>query len=133
MDVVIEPRLHSVNGKKVPHSMLIPSREMIVAKIEAVSRGGTSSLGAIRNAMAKEFGADACCPVTTQRHVRAIAEDVASGRAATPYWRVVDPDAAGTRLYKGGQEFVREQRQAEARSSAKKSPVRASPSAKRSS
>ena len=114
MDVVIEPRLHSVNGKKVPHSMLIPSRAMVEEKIEAVPAGQTSSLGAVRVAMAREFGADACCPVTTQRHVRAIAESVVAGRGTTPYWRVLDPEMPSLRNFPGGQEFVREKRQAEA-------------------
>jgi len=132
MPAQIEQRMHSVNGRKVPHEMLIPSRAMVEAKIAAIAPGAVGSLAEIRKALAADTGADACCPVTTQRHLRAIAADVAARRSATPYWRVVDPETPTARHLAGGADFVRDQLRAE-RSSAKKSPERARPSARRSS
>ena len=109
----IDQRMHSVNGVRVPQSILIPSRNLVEGKIVAVPPGTAASLAGIRTAMAAETGADACCPVTTQRHLRAIAEDVASGHSEVPYWRVVDPGAPATRRLGAGAEFVRKKRQAE--------------------
>ena len=113
MAALIEQRMHSVNGKRVPHTMLIPSRDLVEAKIVAVPPGTAGSLAGIRTAMAAETGADACCPVTTQRHLRAIAEDVAAGHSEVPYWRVVNPEAPTTRRLGAGADFVRKKRQAE--------------------
>jgi hypothetical protein len=88
--------------------MLIPSREMVAERLAAAPAGRVSDLGALRRGLAAEFGADACCPVTVQRHLVDLAQ---SGDA--PVWRVVDPERPFARRLKGGPERLRQQMAAE--------------------
>lgn len=114
---VIQERMHSVGGVRVPQAMLIPTRGMVAAKIAAVPKGKRGDLGTIRAELAREAGAEATCPVTVQRHMRAIAEESVAGFTGkaddvTPFWRVVDPERPNARRLAGGAEFIRA-RQAE--------------------
>ncbi|EJC73553.1 hypothetical protein Rleg10DRAFT_2013 [Rhizobium leguminosarum bv. trifolii WSM2012] len=80
---------------------------------------GSTELGVLRRRLAVQYGAGACCPVTVQRHLRAIVE-LAFGvlekgepvSTVTPYWRMVDPLA--TRLA-GGPSRIPERLAAEPR------------------
>jgi hypothetical protein len=110
----VADRLHSVKGKKVPQRMLYPSQALLAAAIADLPRGAIP-LGAIRRSMATEHGAEATCPVTTQRALRDIAAEAVAAwesgdRAVTPFWRVVDPDAPTARLLAGGPAFIRARR-----------------------
>jgi hypothetical protein len=102
---VIEPRRKGRNGTQM---MLIPSEAMVAAKLRAAPAGEVSELGKLRTALAAEFGADACCPVTVQRHIVAISE-----KGSAPFWRVVDPNRPFAGRLAGGPERVRERREAE--------------------
>jgi hypothetical protein len=101
--------------------MLIPSQEMVAARIAEVPTGETSDLISVRKALAARYGADACCPVTTQRHVVRIAEHAAAAIAAgnvppdeiTPFWRVVDPSRPMARRLAGGPALIAARRKAE--------------------
>ena len=103
---VIEPRR---KGRTGTQSMLIPSETMVADKLRAAPAGKVSDLGGLRRALASEFGADACCPVTVQRHILAIAE-----KGSAPYWRMVDPDRPFARRMAGGPERIRERLSQEA-------------------
>jgi hypothetical protein len=115
---VIEPRRKGRNGMQ---TMLIPSLEMVAKAIAAVRHGQTGTLTQLRGSLAAQHGADACCPVTTQRHLVRIAEQSAAAIAAgnvppdeiTPFWRVVDPDRPSARRLAGGPDFIRARRGAE--------------------
>ena len=104
---VIEPRRKGRNGTQ---TMLIPSEKMVADKLRAAPAGQTTDLGELRRALAEEFGSDACCPVTVQRHMVAIA-----GKGSAPYWRMVDPDRPFARRLAGGAEVIRAQLAAERR------------------
>lgn len=88
--------------------MLIPTEQMVAEKLRAAPAGEVSDLGALRRALANEFGADACCPVTVQRHMVAIAET-----GSAPFWRMVDPDRPFARRMAGGPERIRAALEAE--------------------
>ncbi|MDB5537081.1 MAG: hypothetical protein JWQ65_1956 [Devosia sp.] len=110
----VRDRLHSVRGERVPEKMLYPSLDMIAAKLLAIPAGKRIDLIGIRADMAREYDASSSCPVTTQRHMKAIAaETVAAmqdGKASSevvPFWRALDPERPGTARYAGGAEFVR--------------------------
>jgi hypothetical protein len=107
----IKQRMHSVRGQRVPQSMLIPTVEMVADKIAAVPSGKRGDLAVVRDELAREAGAEATCPVTVQRHIRAIAQaSVAafgSNGQVTPFWRVVDPDKPNARRLAGGADFIR--------------------------
>ena len=102
---IIEPRR---KGRSGTQTMLIPSERMVAAKLRAAPPGQISDLGAMRKALAAEFGADACCPVTVQRHMVAIAE-----QGTAPFWRMVDPEKPFARRMTGGAERIRERLSAE--------------------
>jgi len=102
---VIQPRR---KGRSGTQSMLIPSETMVADKLRAAPAGEVSDLGGLRRALAEEFGADACCPVTTQRHLVSIAE-----KGSAPYWRMVDPERPFARRLAGGGDAIRERLAAE--------------------
>jgi hypothetical protein len=95
----IEPRR---KGRSGTQSMLLPTERMVADKLRAAPPGEVSELGALRQELAAEFGADACCPVTVQRHMVAIAE-----KGDAPYWRMVDPERPFARRLAGGPEAIR--------------------------
>ncbi|NLS15843.1 hypothetical protein HGP16_04610 [Rhizobium sp. P40RR-XXII] len=95
-------------GRSLTQSMLIPSEEMVAHALWAAPAGRVSDLGGLRQSLAKQYGADACCPVTVQRHLVRISE---AGNA--PFWRVVNPDRPFARRMSGGPERIRQQLAAE--------------------
>ena len=102
---VIEPRR---KGRSATQSMLIPSEKMVADALRAAPAGRLSDLAELRRKLAARYGADACCPVTVQRHVVRISQD-----GGAPFWRVVDPDRPFARRMKGGAERIREKLAAE--------------------
>ncbi|WP_049731920.1 hypothetical protein [Rhizobium ecuadorense] len=115
----IEPRRKGRSGMQ---SMLIPSQQMVAEEIRSAQQGVFTELGILRRRLAAEYGADACCPVTVQRHLRAIADlsflALQKGEPVstiTPYWRMVDPTSLLARRLAGGAGFIRERLAAERR------------------
>ena len=109
-DSYIKNRPHSVGGVMVDQTMLMPSAELVARHMRAVPPGQTWSLAELRDGMAAEQGAEATCPVTTQRMIKIVAAksvaDHAAGKAAVPFWRVVDPDKPNGRKLPGGRDFI---------------------------
>lgn len=109
-DSTIKIRPHSVNGVMVDQTMLLPSAEAIVRQILTVPVGETRSLAELREALAQQYGAEATCPVTTQRMIKVVAArsvaDHQAGRPAVPFWRVVDPDRPNGQKLPGGRDFI---------------------------
>ena len=95
-------------GRSQTQSMLIPSEGMIADALRAAPPGRLSDLAGLRRALATTYGADACCPVTTQRHLVRISQD-----GSAPFWRVVDPERPFARRLVGGPDRIREQLAAE--------------------
>jgi hypothetical protein len=102
---VIEPRR---KGRSGTQSMLIPSETMVADALRAAQPGRLSDLVELRRKLASKYGADACCPVTVQRHLVRISEG-----GGAPFWRVVDPDRPFARRMTGGAERIREKLAAE--------------------
>ncbi|ULR45744.1 hypothetical protein [Rhizobium sp. K102] len=107
-------------GRSGMQAMLIPSQQMVAEHIRSAPQGIHTDLGALRRRLAAQYGADACCPVTVQRHLRAIAElsfgALATGEpvsTVTPYWRLVDPASLLAARLAGGPTFIRERLEAE--------------------
>ncbi len=109
----IKMRPHSVRGQMILQSMLLPSRELVADTLKTLPSDKRTELGALRSALAAEAGTEACCPVTTQRELLAIAEtEVARhgggtpGRELVPFWRVIDPGRPLARRVAGGAAFI---------------------------
>ncbi|MBB4569886.1 hypothetical protein [Rhizobium leucaenae] len=90
-------------GRSLTQRMLIPSEEMVAEALRAATPGELSDIAEVRRALASKHGADACCPVTVQRHLVQISQD-----GTAPFWRVVDPDRPFARRMVGGPERIRE-------------------------
>ncbi|MDL2405736.1 hypothetical protein PY650_08660 [Rhizobium calliandrae] len=90
-------------GRSLTQSMLIPTEKMVVEALRAAPPGELSDIGDIRRVLARQYGADACCPVTVQKHLVQISQD-----GTAPFWRVVDPDRPFARRMIGGPERIRE-------------------------
>lgn len=95
-------------GKNLTPRMLIPSEEMVAEELWAARPGHLSDLGELRLRLATKYGADACCPVTVQRHLVRISQD-----GSAPFWRVVNPDRPFARRMTGGPDRIREKLAAE--------------------
>ncbi|MDR6293538.1 MULTISPECIES: hypothetical protein [Inquilinus] len=95
-------------GRSQTQSMLIPSEAMVADALRAARPGLVSDPAELRRALARAYGADACCPVTVQRHLVRISQD-----GGAPFWRVVDPDRPFARRMAGGPERIRERLAAE--------------------
>src|SRR5215470_17173611 len=89
-------------GRSQTQSMLIPSEAMVAEALRSAQPGRVSDLAALRRGLAAGSGADACCPVTVQRHLVQISHD-----GSAPYWRVVDPDRPFARRMAGGPDRIR--------------------------
>ena len=116
-DSTIKIRPHKVAGAMVEQTMLMPSAEAVAAQISAVPSGQVSSLAEMRQKLAETYGAEATCPVTTQRMIKIVAAksvtDHQAGRPGVPFWRVVDPDKPNGAKLPGGREFILARREEE--------------------
>jgi hypothetical protein len=109
-DTYIKNRPHRVNGVMVDQAMLMPSADAVATQILAVPPGEVRSLAELRDRLAAQYGAEATCPVTTQRMIKVVAAksvaDHQAGRKAVPFWRVVDPDKPNGQKLPGGRDFI---------------------------
>jgi hypothetical protein len=116
-DSYIKIRPHSVNGVMLDQAMLMPSADAVATQILAVPSGEVSSLAELRDRLAAQYGAEATCPVTTQRMIKVVAAksvaDHQAGRNAVPFWRVVDPDRPIGKKLPGGRDFILARRREE--------------------
>lgn len=76
--------------------MLIPSPPIIDGYVRAIPRGHAVDIGQMRDDLARQFGADKSCPMTTGIFLRIVAEAAfelveagADAEDVTPFWRVI--------------------------------------------
>ncbi len=103
--------------------LFIPSPTEIAAYIDAIPRGETRTVAAMRSAFAERAGAYAACPVTSAIHLRIVAEcaleEMAAGRApseVTPFWRLIEPGGTIARKLTCDGDFLSTMRESEATS-----------------
>ena len=89
--------------------MLIPKPLDVDALVRQIQRGKLATVDQIRERLARDFGADLTCPLTTGIFLRIAAEaaeeDAARGeRDITPYWRVIKGDGSLNEKLPGGVE-----------------------------
>jgi hypothetical protein len=102
--VRVPPRMQRRFGKG---TMLIPRPLAVDALLRRVRAGRLMTMSAIREKLARDAGADYCCPLTTGLFVRIVAEAAEEDRRAgrkriTPYWRVVGDDGRLNEKFPGG-------------------------------
>jgi len=89
--------------------MLIPKPLDVDALVRRVQRGKLATVDQIRERLARDFGADLTCPLTTGIFLRIAAEaaeeDASQGETnITPYWRVIKGDGSLNEKLPGGVE-----------------------------
>ncbi len=87
--------------------MLVPKPLDVDALIQKIPKGKLATVTQIRGRLAKDFGADYTCPMTTGIFIRIAAEtaeeDLRGGkRQITPYWRVIKIDGSLNEKFPGG-------------------------------
>jgi hypothetical protein len=87
--------------------VLVPTPLLIDGLIRKVKKGNLITVTQIRERLAKDFKADATCPLTTGIFVRIAAEtaeeDLRNGKKQiTPYWRVLSADGGLNPKLPGG-------------------------------
>ncbi|QYK53065.1 MAG: hypothetical protein KF824_12510 [Fimbriimonadaceae bacterium] len=105
---------------KAGTKILIVNPLVMKARIEAIPRGQTKTVPQIREELAKEYGADMTCPMSSGIFVRIAAEaawdEHITGKSIeeiTPFWRVIQPkDKVVAKLRCGG-DFIEQMRQEE--------------------
>ena len=98
-----------VNDPRGRGRMLIPNPLDVDALVRHVQRGRLATVDQIRERLARDFGADLSCPLTTGIFLRisaeAAEEEGSRGeRDITPYWRVVKGDGSLNEKLPGGVE-----------------------------
>lgn len=93
----LEPKL--VRNSSGPGRMLVPTPLLVAAEVRRIRRGSLATPSRIRAALARRFGADVTCPMTTGILLNILAgaaeEQLATGRRpVAPYWRVVEEDGS---------------------------------------
>ena len=88
-------------------TMLLPSPQDVEAFIRTVPPGSITTVGRMRQALARKYLADVTCPLVTGIFVRIVAEaaeeDAHAGKTRiTPYWRVVKDDGSLNPKFPGG-------------------------------
>jgi hypothetical protein len=102
--VDIPPKMQKTFGKG---KMVVPAPLQVDAMIRKVKRGQLVTPKLIRKALARDFKADTCCPMTSGIFIRlsaeAAEEDMEAGRKKiTPYWRVVTDEGCLIDKFPGG-------------------------------
>jgi alkylated DNA nucleotide flippase Atl1 len=87
--------------------VLVATPLLVSGVIQKVERGKLITLGQIRERLAKDFRAEATCPLTAGIFVRIVSEvaeeDLRAGKEkVTPYWRVVKSDGSLNEKFPGG-------------------------------
>jgi len=108
-----EPKIVDIPPKMMKRlgtgKMLIPRPLDVDALIRKVKKGKFVTQNQIRERLAKDFGVDVTCPITTGIFIwitaEAAEEDLrAAKKEITPYWRVITPDDGLNPKFPGGVE-----------------------------
>lgn len=100
--------------------MLIATPMIIDEYIRHIPKGKSGSLATMRRDLAKEYGAEYTCPVTSGIFLRIVSEaaheqiekGVALNKVA-PFWRVIDSQSKLIKKLSFGEAFVQHQRKKE--------------------
>ncbi len=92
-----------LGGRRV----LIATPKLVDEVIRRVRKGKLITINQIRERLARDFKADAACPLTTGIFVHIVSEVAEEDRKAgkkdvTPYWRVLKSDGKLNEKYPGG-------------------------------
>jgi len=87
--------------------VLVPTPLLVDGLIRKVPKGKVATIKQIRERLARDFNADATCPLTTGIFLRIVSEtaeeDLQLGKKrVTPYWRIISDDGSLNEKFPGG-------------------------------
>jgi hypothetical protein len=110
----VKPVPVDIAGMKKGEIMLVPSPRIVADFIAAIPPGTSMDVKTLRERLARKYGAQVSCPITTGFHLRTVAEAALEARcrgvaveAITPFWRVLDAHAPTTARLSCGVALVR--------------------------
>lgn len=116
----IETMTKAMWGYPAGSRLLISTPEEVDALIKKIPKGKSKTLVEVRESLAKQYKADAACPMTTSIFVRIIAEcaleELSAGKKpdqVSPFWRVVEVKSPLAKKLSCGPEGVKALRAAE--------------------
>lgn len=91
----LEPKVVRAAGRR--GGMLVPTPLLVAGEIRRTRRGALTTPSRVRAALARRFGVEVTCPLTTGIFLNIIAgaaeEQIGQGRRpVAPYWRVIQED-----------------------------------------
>lgn len=108
-----EPTVVKIEGKMRerfgPGRMVIATPKIIDGIVRMIPKGKLTTVSAIMDRLAADFGTDSACPITTGIFLNIVAkaaeEECAAGmRRISPYWRVLKTKGALNPKFPGGME-----------------------------
>ena len=112
----VKPAPIDIAGMKAGQIMLVPSPRIVADFIATIPPGTAMDVKALRQALARKYGAEVTCPITMGFHLRTVAEAAYEAFAAgaeasriTPVWRVLDEHAPTTGRLSCGPAFIVDQ------------------------
>jgi alkylated DNA nucleotide flippase Atl1 len=107
-------------GAEAGSKLFIATPRVVKQYIDAIPSGQSTTIGRMRDDLAREWNADASCPMTTSMFVRIVAEaaldELAAGKPdteITPFWRVVEETGTIAQKLSAGPAFIRKMRERE--------------------
>ena len=116
----VKPVPKDMAGMKKGQTMLIPTAKIVDRFIRAIPEGRSTDYRALRAALARQYGAEVTCPITTGIFLRIVAEAAweayengAGIDEITPVWRVLDKNSPTVKKISFDPQFLYDQRQRE--------------------
>ena len=100
-DTIVEIPLNRVKFFGTTGKMLLPSPATVAAVIQNIPARKLITTDLLRQKLTAQFEVEGTCPVTTQKALRAIANDSCSHVA---YWRVINQTGGLIGIFPGGVE-----------------------------
>lgn len=115
---IVSPVPPGFPGSKTADSMVVSTAAEVNALLQRIPEGRLATLDGLRHFLARHYGADMACPVSTAIFMnvtaRAAEEQASQGSASiTPYWRALRPGGALNPKYPGGEKAHRARLEAE--------------------
>ena len=112
---------YAFGGLKPGQRMFVGTPQIIKAWIDRIPYGETHTVEAMRNAIARKYGCNGMCPVSTSIFIRTVAEvaldDLANGKQVSdvsPFWRLIDGQHKISKRLPVDLAWIAEQRRLEA-------------------
>lgn len=101
-----EPRIETLTapkGTQFPAGRMLVASPLAVAQaVSAIPEGRVMRMPELRDMLARQYGADYACPLSTGIFLRIAAEAAEEEGSYLPWWRVVDRDGKPLAKLPGG-------------------------------